>query len=349
MIVAQTLNSFGPLKTNKICALFSYPARLIFKIEFTMIHFSAKMEHVVRSDNPTKRPAFSRKVGTIFVVIISLGLAVAIYVLVGKPGHIPPLPRVTIEEPAQAKVLEDLSRRVSGVELSKAEQEFVDRLYAIHETEAQKKKALAEVNRIDEQIQQFRVEAREFAGRDLEGYLLLGDYLADRFHRSLEELIKRARQEGSLNGPLVQSLPEFAQMAETGGGFLNHALERGVLTVDGRLIALKIAPVVVFRARWRDFARLPLDLGFSDVEKAAYFDFLAAFAEPKALRKRLAAIDEITKLQKSFDGVVARAIVMHEAGQHKEALALVEQTIRRGRDDNVIHSLARALNGAINE
>lgn len=308
-----------------------------------MNHISAKRETKTPHKNNANPSILQRKMLSFGVVIIALFAAGVTYFLVGQRGHIPPLPRVRFESDEQVRSLDDLKERAREFVPTELEERLIRKLVEIHKKEVRKEPIASEEDRLRVDLDAFGAEARVFGSQNPGRYLLLGDYLAYEFHECLNTLLQILRERaktGSVPGPLKEAILEVVR---TGGGFYERAVRSGAILPDGRLLASWIAPEVLFRARWRHFGALRADQDFTDVEKRAYFDFLTAFAPPTSVDKRLEAINELAKLTDSFDGVVARAIVLHEAGRTREAQKLVKRTLKQGRGDSVLKNLENAL------
>ena len=308
-----------------------------------MDHISAKRGTATLYKKNANRPILQRKMLSIGVVVIALVAAGATYFLVGRRGNIPPLPRVRFEGDEQVRSLDDLKKRAREFVPTDPEEQLIQKLVEIHKKEIQKQTTSSDENGLRFDLEAFGVEARAFGSQNPARYLLLGDHLAYEFHECLNTLLQLLREKtktGHVPGRLKEAILEVVR---TGGVFYERAMRSGAILPDGRLLAPGIAPEVLFRARWRHFGALRADQGFTDVEKRAYFDFLTAFAPPTSVDKRLEAINELAKLTDSFDAVVARAIVLHEAGQTREALNLVKQTLKQGRGDSVLENLENAL------
>jgi hypothetical protein len=120
-------------------------------------------------------------------------------------------------------------------------------------------------------------------------------------------------------------------------------VERGLVDGSARLRVPAVTPVVLFKSRWRLLARLGPEEGFTPLERRARLDFVIAFSSPEAPERRLTAAVDLKRLDPSYDDVLARAVILHEAGQDREALALLEKSRQAGREDPVLRAFVRVL------
>jgi len=179
-----------------------------------------------------------------------------------------------------------------------------------------------------------------FAGKDKKRFLLLGDMLAFGFHRSLEGLLE-ATAAKNLSRRTVNL--RLLEVRRCGGAFFRRARERGAITPGGKLNASRIAPEVLFRYRWRHLGSLELTLELSNTEKKALFDFIARFSSTTPEARRLHAIDELETLDKTYDAPIARARVLYDADKRADALKLLENTKKTGRNSEVLSRFVKFL------
>ena len=83
--------------------------------------------------------------------------------------------------------------------------------------------------------------------------------------------------------------------------------------------------------------------GLSPVERVVYYDFVVAFTEPDAVSRRLGAIERLKSLDDTYDEIVARAVVLYQAGQRERARDTLRRGVEDGRRDSEIASFLRAL------
>jgi hypothetical protein len=133
------------------------------------------------------------------------------------------------------------------------------------------------------------------------------------------------------------------EIRRIGGSFAARAVEREVITEVGEIDGPRNLPSVLFRVRWRALAGIDRREGLEPIEWLAHMDFVLAFSRPTSVEARLQAVGEITKIRPDFDAVLARAIVLHEAGRDGDAKALLDDAIGRGRSDETVTDFARAL------
>ncbi|MDJ0766210.1 MAG: hypothetical protein QNJ97_24725 [Myxococcota bacterium] len=293
----------------------------------------------VKAARPVKTRASRVRIAMVSLAVV---LGVGVYVFIDQRGHIPPLPRVVLPAAAQDEALAQLISRTKGFTPDAHDLRLVDALKSLCRVESNSAARGDATGELAEHISAFSKLATDRAEQNRARYLLLGDHLAVAFHTSLASVLAEIRSRGGGDTADVKGLDGMDQVLALGGGFLNRAINRGVITSDGRLDAPRIGPQVVFRVRWRHFAELQLDLGLTSVDRQAYLDFIIAYANPDAMSRRLKAVWALKQLNPTYDAVLARAVVMHQAGENERARETLQTAVKDGYARDV-SSFVRAL------
>jgi hypothetical protein len=294
-----------------------------------------------KTDKKTRPGATRRSKALAAAIAGSFAVAVLIFWLVSSQGRIPPMPRATFSAEEEAAALKDLKGRIHGFAPTDEERDLIRLLDEVHRTETAEDgpENQAEIRR---KIESFRAAASRLSGMAEERYLLLGDFLAVEFDGALEALLAKIRAL-SKNDNRAKGVVSFERIERLGGSFFSRCVSRGAITRDGRLLASRLAPEVLFRARWRLLGELRLEIGLSLIEKKAYYDFVAAFTSPHSENQRLAAVGELGGLDKSYDTVIARALVFHQAGKDADAYKHLQEAIFAGRGGAAVRNFSRAV------
>lgn len=291
---------------------------------------------------PSRKPGGGRFV--LLLVLVALGLVLGGGALLSAltRAAIPGLPRASFTEAELAAAERALAERTRGFAPSGEEAALMAGLTELHLAETEVGPSAPPAAKLREQVTTFTASARALAAKDQARYLLLGDVLAAELDRTLRRVLERlgevGKEEFFAGEGAMQTLAERA-----GGSFFSRALARGAILSDGRLAMARIAPQVMFRYRWRLTGGLGPEAGFSPTERKACLDFLAAFADPGAVDKRLEAVDRLAEVDRSYDAVIGRAVVLHEAGRDAEARDVIDRAIRSGDLGLDLIAFARAL------
>ncbi|MCP4605209.1 MAG: hypothetical protein GY847_32615 [Proteobacteria bacterium] len=278
----------------------------------------------------------------IAAVLGALVIASAVFFIVPGNDRIPSLPRAVFSSREQDQAMAELSNRVKGFKPTDEEQSLVEQLKTMHRSETMDLKDKARKDEVEREVASFRQAASGFVAQNEKRYLLLGDYLAVDFNKTLDRFLSLAR-DTPIEVLTAEGGKEINHLKRCGGAFLLRAVKRGAISSHGRLSASRITPQTLFRIRWRHLGKMKLLLGIKPVEQKAYFDFVAAFGNTSSVNRRLSAIKKLKTLDESYNDVVARAIVLHEAGRDREAYKEVLDAIEKGRSNVDIRRLAKAF------
>ena len=289
------------------------------------------MKENFRAKNRLTRP--------LIVALAAMAVFGAVYYLVSSEGRIPSLPRIELSENEQKKATEALLARLKGFELLAEEKELTALLTEIHRLETTLE---SEGSKLKETLSRFKKTASDMIEKDRQRYLLLGDYLAFEFGRTLDELLSVAQRDG-FAAVRANNLKMIEEIEVKGGSFLKRARRRGMIGDRGKLNAPRITPQILFRIRWRHLGGLPIEVELSPEERKAYYDFTVAFTSPSSVKRRLVAIHRIKETDDSYNELIAQAIVLHESGNDQDAYQILKKAIDQGRSDAEILSFAKAL------
>lgn len=250
---------------------------------------------------------------------------------------VPPMPRVGITPAEESVDLDRIKKSLTSLRLGAEIGTYLEKIEQLNlseiDTTAENPSTLETVQR----------EARAMSHDDPEGYRLLGMKLSLEFMDLLESLLADAVQASSVKSAFQQDQPRAKRLERLGGSFLRHAMDKGVIESDGRLNVSRLALAVMFQARWNHLGGLAPDDGLGPASRKAFFDWTARFTEPVNLNKRLSAIGMLKAQETSYDDVLAKAIVLYEAGKKDEALSILNAAIATGRQDKPTVDFARAL------
>ncbi|MFO8072128.1 MAG: hypothetical protein R6V85_09660 [Polyangia bacterium] len=296
------------------------------------------------AENPsaTADSGGSRHRGLAALVFVAgaVALGVLVYFLAGGGrGAVPSMPRAELSESAVAESLNALERRASSIEPSDDDRGLLSLLEDLHASETAERVGPDTARRIEELLRVIREEAQSALARDREGYLALGDRQAWLFHSAMLDVLEAARGRG------LESVgaERRSRLVRLGGAFFQRALDRGLVTEDGELNGPDHLPSVLFRVRWRMLAGMDAHADLEPVEIAAHLDFVAAFAPPAEVERRLEAIEKLAERDESYDAVLARAVALTEGGRVSEAYDLLRAARENGRKDEALLGLLRHL------
>jgi len=277
----------------------------------------------------------------IWIAVVLIGFSSAIF-FVARYGDkpLPEMPRARFEGAEVGASLASLRARAEPVVLRGDELRLAEEMQVMHVAEVAALRGAEPKDRGAALFDAFRKTASALATSDRGRYLLVGEKLALELMDALEPLLEAAGRDGM---PILLSGDglELRRVVDAGGTFVFKVVERGVVDPHGELLGARVLPEVLFRKRWCAAVGLPGAEGFDGVERRAELDFTAAFTTD--VDRRLKAAEELASLDRSYDGVVARALVLHGAGRDAEARRIVEEAVRKGRDDQPIALLRDAL------
>jgi len=282
-----------------------------------------------------------RRRGLALVLVGAVALAALVFALARREGAAPPLPRPVFTEAEVRAALDDLRERAATVSVTDDERVLITMFEELGRAEAAAPAGPEDAQQVEGMVKAVGEVARARAVRNLERYLRLGDLLAVEFDRALGE-VRAEAQRSDLEAALRSEAGDRLQ--QLGGSFARRAAERGLIREDGTIDGPVLLPEVLFRVRWRALAGLDRREGLSPLEWRAHMDFVLSFSKPSSVEARLQAIDEIAALEPGFDTLIARTVVLHEAGKDGEALTLLNEAIAGGRTDEPITGFARLLN-----
>ena len=294
--------------------------------------------------NTGKSPRDDRRKGrrTIAVVVASaLALAFVVF-FVARCGEkpLPEMTRARFDEAEIGAALAALRARAGRVVPRGDEERLVVEMQALHTAEAAALRGREPKERGAALFDAFRKIAASVAKADRARYVLVGEKLALELQDALGPLIEAARREGT-PAVMARDGAELRRVVDAGGVFVFKAVERGLIDGRGEIRGAGLLPEVLFRKRWCGTVGLLGAEGFSDVERRAELDFTAAFTTD--VDQRLSAVDALAALDRSYDAVVARALVLHAAGRDADAKRIVEEAVGKGRDDRPIVMLRDVL------
>jgi hypothetical protein len=268
-----------------------------------------------------------------------LVLMAAIYLWVDQKGLIPQLPRIEVTVPQEIEVMTNLSSRLEGFRPSDEENLLMEDLISIHRLETENP---SDGKLLKKALDKFRKKVGGFLQKDAKRYLLLGDFLAIDFNRSLKEILKKVGQ-SNLKSLLAKDKGLLDEVNQKGGSFFRLALDRNLIRGDGELNGSKIVPLVLFRIRWRHMGKISMTRGLGKVEQKAYYDFVAAFSRPSNIRKRLSAVKNLKELDSSYDNVIAAALVYHEGGRSEDAYNVLKKARAHDTRNTDLQEFMKAL------
>jgi hypothetical protein len=273
--------------------------------------------------------------------VILAGLAVAVFFAArGRERPLPEMPRAVFGDAEIGTALASLRSRAERVVPRGDEVRVVADMRALHVAEAAALRGAEPKDRGAALFDAFRKTAAALATADRERYLLVGEKLALELQAALGPLLEAARRDG-MPAILSGGGAELRRVVDAGGTFVFKAAERGVIDPRGEIRGARLLPEVLFRKRWCGAVGMAGAERFGGVERRAELDFVAAFTTD--VQQRLRAIDALAAMDRSYDGVVARALVLHGAGRDAEARRILEEAARTGRDDRPFALLRDAL------
>jgi hypothetical protein len=278
--------------------------------------------------------------GIALVVAGALALAALVYLLARRGGEVPDLPRPRFADAEVSEALRELAARAARATVTDDERALIGMIEELNLAETAEQVGPETAVQVEGMVKAVGEVARARAARNLERYLRLGDSLALEFDGALEAVLAGARREGLVRAMRSEA---GAELKRIGGSFAARAVERGVITDSGEIDGPQLLPSVLFRVRWRALAGVDRREGLAPVEWLAHMDFVLAFSKPSSVEARLQAIGEISRLQPEFDALLARAVVLHEAGRDGDARALLDEAIDRGRSDESVADFVRSL------
>lgn len=132
----------------------------------------------------------------------------------------------------------------------------------------------------------------------------------------------RARDLSLLEPALRGELAEGDRIAEL-GGFVSM-MERYGMVRGGRRVAPAFVVRTAFAARWNAMHERELTDGFSEIERRAYWGWLATHGESAPVERRLLALDEYAEAG-GTRAAEMRAVVAYDEGRLDDACAAFQE------------------------
>ncbi len=253
------------------------------------------------AESSSKQPSTTRRARTLagaalVLVLVTPGLLVWSW---SQPVACPPreMPPLILDPAAVAEQLARDTRDASAAPSGEAADERRRRMHALNvaEQEGRDPPGLSQQRRA--QLQAAMAQLIEAHGEDVVARVRAADL---------------ARMEPALRG----ALPSGERVAEL-GGFV-RVMERYELVREGRQAAPRFVIRTLFKARWNALHRRELTDGMSNVERQAYWGWLAFGASSAPAERRLAALDRC--VEAGGGGIAeARAVVLFDDGRLDEA------------------------------
>ena len=282
-----------------------------------------------------KRTVF---LGAALMVGIPLLLGFVLYRVISSRGHIPEMPRAALEADGAHRSIDALSKRIVGFVPTKAERDIITRLEDLHLAETGAKSDTPPTTSVEKQTRDLMQVLKKTAEADRARFLVLGDFLAFRFHLALEALLKQPVKN---RGP--HSLP-LTRVVLFGGAFYRQALARGLIGANGALQSSEALPEILFRTRWRRLAGMKGDEEFDRYEQTALLDFTVRFVDKSEVSRRLDAARKLGARDSTYDGTVADALIYFEGGDPQSALKLLHRAETDPHSDTrTVQAFIRAL------
>ncbi len=277
----------------------------------------------------------------IFVATL-FATATAIYYSISIQGYLPEFPKVSTSVEEAEKSIAGLFLRTKDMSLTEKEKDFVNQLEELHLAETNELSDPPSLS-IEKRVENLQRSLSEAARDNIDRFLLLGDFLAARFHSALEALLSEKQGVAPNRSTAVMRVNVF------GGAFYKQAIERGIIDNAKGVNGSVALPQIMFRYRWRLLADLKKDLEFSDFEKRVLLDFVARFSNKHEASKRLNAVTELAQMDLSYDIELASALILSEAGRTHEALLYLEDAISGKPDNKKLKGLYRLLQETLNK
>ncbi len=285
------------------------------------------------SETTSNRPLLFALKLAVFIPVIA-AIITATYFSIDAPGRLPDMPGSLLSPQEEQRAIDGLEKRAEGFTPSPDDQVVIEQLEAMNLTESGEPPLPLNLAHL---IDATKKSLGELADRDEQRFFRLGDLLALRFHHSLRRLLEDRTASDRTVALRIN------QVRRHGGAFYNRALERGVITPEGRLAVSSVTPEVLFRYRWRHLGGRGLTQGFSESEKRALYDFMVRFGAKDDEARRLEAVKQLKQLDKHFDAVIAEALIHYQAGTPDAALGTLEAAAAAGRRDETLSGFIRLL------
>ena len=261
--------------------------------------------------------------GAALLIALPVVLGLVLYQVILSRGHIPDMPRAALEVDGAHRSIEALSKRAEGFAPTEAERALIARLEDLHLAETGAESDALPTTSVEKQTLDLMQALRKTAGTDRTRFLVLGDFLAFRFHLALEALLKEPMKD---RGPHSLSLTRVILF---GGAFYRQALARGIIDANGALRGSKALPEILFRTRWRRLAGMKGDEEFDRYEQTVLLDFTVRFVDKIEVKRRLEAARALAAQEPAYDGAIAEAVIYFEAADPQSAL----KVLRRAETD----------------
>jgi len=253
-------------------------------------------------------------------------------------GRVPDMPAVAVDDEQLAFALKRLKDRAAlPVEADYAER-VTGAYYQLNRAES----GVDSVDGLNRLMAQFEQTTGIPSTARKERYLLLGDRLAVAFEVRLQKLLAAASQKG-LSRLIKSGAPEYLSVVEISGSFVSTMARMNTLREDGTLTVPSYIPQIVFRRRWRMLGGLPYRYQFLPVESLVDSYYLLRWSSPTLVDERVRAAARVKRFVPAFDEILARAIVYHEGGETKKAIALLEAHRTRKANRDVLEQFLRFL------
>lgn len=280
-------------------------------------------------------PTHERRSMAFYLAILVLLLALgALYFRMGQEQAGVDLPQLPSWEPTSEEIEEqeelDAKRR-SGLEQRRGDKALFKALSEFHRVEIETQ-ADGQMAAYREATERYRVTAERYV-RDYgrERYAQLGLDARHRFLEALEVLTRQAQGKGrTLAGQVAHSpnREELITLREISGGFLDFAVQRGLISEHGEMSeSYRFLIGVLFKVRWHKWVQKidPINANLTRRERRALLRYQVKVPPVMTLARRVRKLKDLVSIDPSYPFAMAYAVILIRAGRIDEARMVVEQ------------------------
>lgn len=302
-------------------------------------------------------PTPERRSISFYLAILVLTLALsALYFRRSKEQSGPALPTLPAWQPTSEEIVaqgELDQRRRTGLKLHSGDKKLLKALAKFHRVEIETQ-ADARMAAYRDATNAYRIKAERYV-RDYgrERYAQLGLELRHRFLGALSVLSREARGKGRTLAGQVAHAPnrdELLVIREVGGGFLDFAVQRGLMSEHGDMDeAHEFLIGILFKVRWHKWVQNidPINANLTRREQRTLLRYQVSVPPVMTLSRRIRKLKDLASLDPRYPFPMAYAVVLIRSGRIDEARFVVKQALAQAPSDPQLRQVQAFLDRVI--
>jgi hypothetical protein len=282
-------------------------------------------------------PTPERRSIAFYLAILVLALALAaLYLQRGKEESGPSLPPLPDWEPSSEDISQQEaldSSRQNGFELRAGDKALLKALAVFHRVEIETL-ANSQMTAYRDATVTYRITAERYV-RDYgrERYAQLGLEVRHRFQGALEILTHEAKAKGRTLAGQVAHAPnreELLHIREFGGGFLDFAVQQGLISEHGQMDdSYRFLIGVLFKVRWHKWVQKidPINANLTRRERRAWLRYQVKVPPVMTLSRRIRKLKDLASIDPGYPYAMAYAVILIRSGRIEEARMVVHQAL----------------------